>query len=179
MSVHGSAVKATPDAEGFVRLQRLWKPGDALRLRLPMSVSVNVGRDRNAQGEPYASVSYGPLLFALPIPDTQGPNTPDPAAKWKDALDAPGDRLGIDVTVERQPMPPRWDWPLASPLRLRAHGATIDWDPDPKAPRLPAEPSADGKPPETITLVPYGRTKFRVSMFPITQRLFSLSDLRK
>ena len=148
-------------------------------LRLPMSVSVNVGRDRNSQGAPYTSVSYGPLLFALPIPDTQDPNTPDPAAQWKYALDAPGERLGVDLTVERQPMPARWNWPLASPLRLRAHGVTIDWSPDPKAPRLPGDPIADRKPPEMLTLVPYGCTKFRVSMFPVTQRLFSLSDLLK
>ena len=45
-----------------------------------MSVSVARGRDNNTQGAPYASVSYGPLLFALPIADTQGPNTPDPTA---------------------------------------------------------------------------------------------------
>ena len=59
-----------------------------------MSVSVKTGRDNNAQGAPYASVSYGPLLFALPIADTQGPNTPDPAAKWNYALDVQGEKLG-------------------------------------------------------------------------------------
>ena len=90
LAVNGSAVQAAPDANGFVRVERLWKSGDAIRLRFPMSVSVATGRDSNppygGQGAPYASVSYGPLLFALPIPDTQGPNTPDPAAKWKYAL---------------------------------------------------------------------------------------------
>ncbi len=179
LSVNGSTIQASPDANSFVRVERPWKPGDALRLRLPMSVSVNTGRDRNAQGAPYAAVSYGPLLFALPIPDTQSHNTPDPAAGWKYALDATGERLGADVAAERQPMPARWVWPLASPLKLRAHGVSIDWAPDPKAPRLPSEPSADRKPPETLTLVPYGCTKFRVSMFPITQRLFNLSELKK
>lgn len=178
LSVNGSAIQTSPDANGFVRLQRLWKPGDTLRLRFPMSVRVIAGRDRNAQGAPYAAVSYGPLLFALPIPDIQNPNTPDPAAPWKYALDAPGGRLGADVTVERGPMPARWDWPLAAPLRLQAHGVAIDWAPDPKAPRLPSEPIADPKRPETLTLVPYGCTKFRVSMFPVTQRLLRLADLK-
>ena len=36
---------------------------------------------------PYASVLYGPLLFALPIPEVD-PNTPVKDAKWQYALDA-------------------------------------------------------------------------------------------
>ncbi len=142
LSVNGNGVETTPDAKGFVRLERLWKPGDTLRLRFPMSVSVKTGRDENAQGAPYASVSYGPLLFALPIPDVGGPNTPDPNARWKYALDVQGETLGQDIVVERQAMPGKWDWPLASPLKLRAHGVAIDWNPAPQAPRLPAEPIA-------------------------------------
>ncbi len=167
LSVNGSGVKAAPDAKGFVRVERLWKPGDAIRLRFPMSVSVKTGRDNNAQGAPYASVSYGPLLFALPIPDTQGPNTPDPAAKWKYAMDMQGEKLEHDIVVERQAMPAKWDWPLASPLKLRTNGVAIDWNPEPKAPRLPSGPITKGERPERITLIPYGCTKFRVSMFPI------------
>ncbi|MGO8747793.1 MAG: beta-L-arabinofuranosidase domain-containing protein [Thermoguttaceae bacterium] len=167
LSVNGSGVKTVPDAKGFVRVQRLWKPGDTIRLRFPMSVRVKTGRDNNAQGAPYASVSYGPLLFALPIPDTQSPNTPDPAAKWNYALDVQGENLEHDIVVERQAMPARWDWPLASPLKLQTNGVAIDWNPPPKSPRLPAEAIVKGERPERITLVPYGCTKFRVSMFPI------------
>jgi DUF1680 family protein len=167
LSVNGSGVKTAPDAKGFVRIQRLWKPGDAIRLRFPMSASVKKGRDNNAQEAPYASVSYGPLLFALPIPDTQGPNTPDPAAKWNYALDDQGENLEHDIVVDRQVMPARWDWPLASPLTLQTNGVAIDWNPAPKSPRLPSVAIAKGERPERITLIPYGCTKFRVSMFPI------------
>jgi DUF1680 family protein len=176
LSVNGAAVEAAPDANGFVRLQRTWKPGDSVRLRFPMSASVTTGRDKNAQGAPYASVSYGPLLFALPIPDTQGSNAPDPAAKWCYALDAQGETLEHGIVVERHAMPAKWDWPLASPLALRAHGVAIDWQPAPQAPRLPAEPIAKHGRPESITLIPYGCTKFRVSMFPVSQRLFNLAE---
>ena len=179
LSVNGSAVKTAPDANGFARIERLWKSGDAIRLRFPMSVSVAAGRDSNAQGAPYASVSYGPLLFALPIPDTHGPNTPDPAAKWKYALDVPAQKLEDDFVVERQPMPAKWDWPLASPLKLRANGVAIDWNPEPEAPRLPSEPIAKLERPERITLIPYGCTKFRVSMFPVTELAFSLLDPKR
>ena len=148
LSVNGSGVKTAPDAKGFVRVERLWKPGDAIRLRFPMSVSVKTGRDNNAQGAPYASVSYGPLLFALPIPDTQGPNTPDPAAKWNYALDVQGEKLGADVSVERQAMPAKWDWPLASPLKLRANAVVCDWTPAPKSPVCRPNRSRNGSRPK-------------------------------
>ena len=179
LRVNGSPIEAVPDARGFVRVERLWKAGDAVRLRFPMAVRVTAGRDRNAQGAPYASVSCGPLLFALPIPDTQGPNVPDPAARWKYALDGLGETPQAEVHVERKPMPAPWNWPLAAPVALRARAVPIDWNPDPKSPRLPSEPIVQADPTEPITLVPYGCTKFRVSMFPVTGRLWNRLEATK
>jgi len=174
LTLNGSSVTTAPDARGFVRLERLWKPGDAVRLRFPMSASVKTGRDDNAGGAPYASVSYGPLLFALPIPDVKGPNTPDPAARWNFALDVPAEK-SADFSLERNPMPARWDWPLEAPLKLRLNAVACDWAPDPKQP-LPPAPIAKQEPSEKITLIPYGCTKFRVSMFPITDRAWKASE---
>ncbi len=165
LRINGLAAAAVSDKDGFVRVRRSWRPGDTVSLRFPMSVCVKTGRDDNADGAPYASVSYGPLAFALAIPDIEGPNTPDPAAKWKYAI---ADNPEAGITVERHPMPARWDWPLAAPLTLKAKGVPIDWDPDPKAPRLPATIAQRG-PAEPITLVPYGCTKFRISMFPVAK----------
>jgi hypothetical protein len=121
-------------------------------------------------------VSFGPLLFALPIADGKDANTPDPAAKWQFALDAEESKRGSDseitgITVERSAMPGKWDWPLESPLKLHAGAVPIDWKPTLEKP-LPAEPFAEEGHSERITLVPYGCTKFRVSMFPVTQRTF-------
>jgi hypothetical protein len=185
LNVNGSAAAMERNAKGFARIKRNWKPGDTVRLRFPMKATVRVGRDdapggpydgahratrvtipeeNSTRGVPYASVSHGPLLFALPIPDTVDANTPDPSARWKFALDVqePG------LSVERGAMPTRWDWPLVAPLKLRANAVAIDWQPDPKSPRLPLLPANKTKPAETVTLVPYGCTKFRISMFPVT-----------
>jgi len=185
LSVNGSAVAVQQNAKGFARITRKWKPGDKVRLRLPMNASVQRGRDAasgppydgahrvtpvtipdeaSVRGVPYAAVSYGPLLFALPISDTTDANTPDPSARWRFALDVkePG------LTVERSAMPAQWDWPLKAPLKLRANVVEIAWNPDPKAPRLPLMPAAKLKPGETVSLIPYGCTKFRISMFPVT-----------
>jgi len=130
----------------------------------PLEYRVTIPEATSMRGVPYASVSYGPLLFALPIPDTTDANTPDPSARWRFALDVqkPG------LTVERTSMPPRWNWPLNAPLKLQANAVEIAWDPDPKAPRLPSLPATRAKPAESVTLIPYGCTKFRISMFPVT-----------
>jgi hypothetical protein len=185
MSINGSAVAPEWNEHGFLRVNRNWKSGDRLRLKLPMTAVVQRGRDaasgppyngahsvtpvtipeeNSSQGVPYASVSYGPLLFSLPIPDTTDANTPDPAARWQFALNIqePG------LTVERQALPARWDWPLNAPLKLKVNMVEARWNPDPKNPRLPHFPVIKSKSAEQITLVPYGCTKFRISMFPVT-----------
>ncbi len=69
-------------------------------------------------------------------------------------------------------MPGKWNWPLSAPLVLRVDAVPIDWELDLKAPRLPAQPISRYEPVERIALVPYGCTKFRVSMFPVTERLW-------
>ncbi|MCY2988855.1 MAG: glycoside hydrolase family 127 protein [Planctomycetota bacterium] len=185
LSVNGSAVVVEQNSRGFARVQRTWKPGDTVRLQLPMTAHLQTGRDaaqsapydgahratrvaipeeNSTRGVPYAAVSYGPLLFALPIPDTADANTPDPSARWKFALDVQEPNL----TMERTAMPARWDWPLAAPLTLRANAVEVAWNPDPKVPRLPLLPAAKQTPTERVTLIPYGCTKFRISMFPVT-----------
>jgi hypothetical protein len=170
VSVNGAAIDATPDAKGFVRLHRPWKDGDTIRLQFPMSVQVATGTDKNLKpAAPYATVSYGPLLFALAIADTKNPNTPDPAARWNYALDIAGGSAAAEVTVERGAMPAKWDWALESPLKLRAGAVSFDWKPTHDA-ALPTAPVAATGEAAKITLVPYGCTKFRVSMFPVTER---------
>lgn len=185
LNVNGSGVPSEPDAKGFVRVERVWRPGDAVRLRLPMTVVVATGRDINepgpysgehratvvkippedaVDGAPYATVSYGPLLLALPIPDTTDANTPDAAARWQFALDV----QNPDIKVQRRAMPSRWNWPLASPLVLTANAVAINWSPNLQSPRLPDHPIARQATAQRISLVPYGCTKFRISMFPVT-----------
>lgn len=160
----------------FVRIDSEWKPNDKITLELPMSPELATGKDANAGNAPYATVSCGPLLFALPIADTTDPNTPDPAAKWRFALDAPQENP--EIAVERTAMPARWDWPLNSPLKLRVRAVPFDWQPTLEKP-LPAEPIAATTPPEPITLVPFGCTKLRISMFPVTANAANADDKQK
>jgi hypothetical protein len=179
ISLDGDAVAAGADAKGFVRIERLWKRGDRIRLRFPMAVRVRMGHDNDAADTPYAAVSCGPLLFALPIAEASDPNTPDPAARWKFALDAGGEGPDSGIRVERGPLPEGWCWGLDAPVRLRARARSFDWKSEVRkagpvdAPTmLPKEPVAGGGEPEDVVLVPYGCAKFRISMFPVTEDMY-------
>ena len=201
LSLNGAPGKVLPDPRGFVRLERLWQQGDRLHLHFPMTPRLKVGHDNDAADTPYATVSFGPLLFVLGIPDTKDANTPDPAVPWNYALDAPNETTAPTFDVQRQPMPARWDWPFASPLRLQALARPFDWKPLPReslpaaggaspggaspfqigkvTTLLPAEPVAGGGAPERITLIPYGCAKFRISMFPLTDRAYKALERGK
>jgi hypothetical protein len=115
-------------------------------------------------------------LFALPIPDTKDANTPDEKAKWKYALDVKHEEPGPDIKVKRLSMPAKWDWPLESPLKLQASVQSFDWNWATNNCVLPAEPIAGGNISEKVTLVPYGCAKFRISMFPVTERAWKVLE---
>ena len=178
LTVNGKNVAASADAKGFVKLERRWTAGDRVALRLPMRVEIAAGRETPFPRDkyfakrslsqltdihnPFVSVSYGPLLFALPIPDAD-PNEPLPNATYSYALDASS---GREALVLRQAPPAHWSWQLDAPLKLQLPARRFDWRPTELQP-LPAAPVEQGQP-ARITLVPYGCTKFRVSMFPVT-----------
>jgi hypothetical protein len=114
---------------------------------------------------PYESVLLGPLLFALPIPEVDS-NTPVKNARWQYAIDTDVRRRGNGIKVIRRPMPAHWDWSPDAPVALEAPARAFDWRPT-DAQALPDGP-IEGSAPEIIRLVPYGCTKFRISMFPVT-----------
>jgi hypothetical protein len=172
-------------AHGFAKVERKWKVGDKIELTFPMHAEITEGREtpypqmdyfkrggsvgRNLANEtevssPFRVVTYGPLLFALPVKDIDE-NTQDQSAKWNYALVSDN---GNDIEIERHPMPARWAWKIEdAPVRLKVRAAEFDWQPTETLP-MPKEyiKTVTAKA-EEITLVPYGCTKFRISMFPI------------
>jgi hypothetical protein len=171
--------------DGFMKVLRQWKSGDVIALSFPMHVTVTDGvetpypesdyfikggsagrklapvKDVNS---PYRTVSYGPLLFALPVNDLD-PNHQAPDAKWQYALVS---NRAKDYRIEHVKMPAYWSWQIAeAPVRLKTKAVAFDWQPSPVLP-LPKEYVTGGVR-EEITLIPYGCTKFRISMFPIAK----------
>jgi len=180
------------DGKGFVRIARSWTKGDVLELRFPMTPCVVRGYETEFPSAnrdyfkfepaplfsprhlPYASVLYGPLLFALPIADID-PNTPAEHARWQFALDTDTAHGDNGIKVKRKPMPHHWDWPLDAPVAIQVPSRSFDWNPN-DAQALPERPVTGGLS-ESIRLVPYGCTKFRISMFPVTSRSWTSPPL--
>ena len=87
ITVNGGEVSSNDGVKGFVKVARRWSKGDVVELKFAMAPRVERGYEtefpaanRQYYGPepdavfqprrlPYASVVYGPLLFALPIPD--------------------------------------------------------------------------------------------------------------
>ena len=190
VKINGQAVAANIDS-GYCTIERTWKKGDIVELTMPMKARVLHGREtpfpdnpyftgptsrklaklKNVYlKNPYASVQYGPLLFALPIPDIS-PNEAGSAA-YNYALDLDPEKLSDQVEVIRGPMPEHWHWQLDAPLQLSVRAKQFNWFwPDEFQP-LPMEPVQQGEEAK-INLVPYGCTKFRISMFPVTTEMWN------
>ena len=139
LELNGSTV-AVKSERGFAKIARVWKKGDTLRLTFPMKPRVEIVRDMNDMGRRRAVVSFGPLLMAYAYP------AKDDNTIIGDATEPVLDPASIaGAQVVRTAMPAVWDWPLDAPVKLVAKDAA-------------------GNP---LTLVPYGCTKLRVSMFPV------------
>ena len=183
IKVNGRSVPA-PAGEPFVKVVRNWRPGDKVTLRFPMAVNMITGKEtpypqvpyfRSGRkiaretnvSSPYGIVYFGPLLFSLPIRD-EDPNREAPNAQFNYALDITpeGARHG-KVKVVRHAMPQEWTWALDAPVQLVVDARKFDWHPTELQP-LPDHPVTGGTRAK-IVLVPYGCTKFRVSMFPVTE----------
>ena len=189
ITVNGENITATPNEHGFAKIARTWNDGDKIELVLPMTPKVETGIDRNAKQidmpeggawgkgsvpgmyaddelskAPFASVSYGPLLFALGIAEIDE-NTPQPDFKWQFALD-PTTALA-NAKVVRSPMPSKWNWPFDAPVKLEVGAVAAEWTQDDTFARLPAADEMKLGDKETLTLIPYGCAKLRVSMFPV------------
>jgi hypothetical protein len=185
IKVNGDVVVLNSSASGFVKIDREWKKGDLVDLDFPMQVEVIDGRENafpqdkyflegSSSGRPLAketevnspfrTIYYGPLLFALPIKDIN-PNEQAPGEKWNYALLS---KEAGAIQVSRSKMPAQWTWQIAdAPVKLKVKAATFDWKPTAILP-LPKE-EVTGVEETDITLVPYGCTKFRISMFPIAK----------
>ena len=163
-------------AGGFHLIDRTWSPGDRVVLNLPMQPRTSRWhRDGVA-------VERGPLIFALRMdeqwtPITSGMKRPAPPpardwevrakSPWNYALSTGSDDAGRMDVVDK----PVGDYPFSpsgAPVEIRARARRVpQWQlVEGSAGPLPESPVRSSEPEETITLVPYGAAKLRVTVFP-------------
>jgi hypothetical protein len=172
---HGSIQSTGGGA--YICVKRIWSNGDRLELRLPMKTTVRKWRKNNNS----VSVERGPLTYALKIGEKQVrtgggtdawpafeilPTTPwnyglvldesDPAASFELVIkDWDGTKQPFDAET--------------APLELHAPAARIPgWKLDQHGlvGKLSPSPVKSTEPVETVTLIPMGCARLRISAFP-------------
>jgi hypothetical protein len=194
IKINGTEIDVIKEINGFFKVSRLWKKSDKIILYFPMTAKMLKGKEtpypRIAYFEhdndrmlakdttinsPYGCVYYGPLLFSLAIAD-ENPNKEMADAKFNYALDVTSNDAAGQIEVIRKPMPEKWTWSLDAPVQLKVQVREFDWKPTESQP-LPEELVKKGEA-KSVVLIPYGCTKFRVSMFPLTETSWDfLSDI--
>jgi hypothetical protein len=170
VTVNGTAVPAIV-AGNFARIEREWKEGDRVELRFPMAARLTRWYNQSV------AVERGPLVYSLRIGESWNKiKQTGPAADWEVyptspwnyglVLD-PANLTGV-FTVKERPLAKQpftaLDAPVEITLKARRlpQWTLLDDSPGP----VPASPATTKRPEETITLVPYGAARLRITAFP-------------
>lgn len=168
--VNGSAQKSVK-AGGFHRIERTWKSGDRVELRFPMKIRAVPGYNNGVV------VERGPLVYSLKIgEDWRKLKDHAPAADWE-VHPATAWNYGLIVDPARPDKTLRFarkpggKYPFSpdgAPVEIAAKGRKIPaWAMENgSAAPPPSSPAVSTEPVETLTLIPYGAAKLRITVFP-------------
>ncbi len=162
---------------GWISVNRRWKTGDAVLLKLPMKIELRVWKDNRDS----VSVYRGPLAYSLKIGERYKkfgglsslpavdvyPTTP-----WNYGLDVSLKDPAASIHVIEKPI--SGDRQLFSrdyaPIELKAEGSLIPgWGQESNGmvEEVQQGPIRSDQPPVQITLIPMGAARLRISAFPL------------
>lgn len=181
------AIKGQPGK--YVRVEREWRDGDSIEIKLPMRPRVKVWD----QMKNSVTVYYGPLGFSLKIGEkftrVDGTKNAQWDSGWQSGAD-PSKWPTYEITPTTPwnyglPAKPKFTvvrraWPgdnnpftqASTPIEIRTQGRQIpEWriDQDGLVGILPQSPVHVDTPIEEITLVPMGAARLRISSFPVVK----------
>ena len=181
LAVNGASMRMPTVSEGFITLRRRFNPGDTVTLTLPMRLAVSRWPENGI------GIERGPIVYSLPInanwtsivePKYTTPEFPSwnalPASAWNYGLLLKSGDLEGQIKIQQRTVTddPWNDPPIALSVpakKIEGWGLLANPDkPEQKfTPPLPdLSVSKVSEPVETVTLVPYGSTKLRVTIFP-------------
>ncbi len=176
VTLNGKDLQVKSEPLSYIVVDRTWSDGDQLALRLPMEVSVR----KWPANKDSVSVDYGPLTFSLKIDEKwvrYGTNDKwpgwevFPTAPWNYGLvlDPNDPAKSFEVVHKPGPLAPQPFTPDAAPIELRVKARKIPaWKLDHQGLVEPLQqsPAQSSEPEETITLIPMGAARLRISSFP-------------
>ena len=159
----------------FFKIEREWKPGDAVDITFVTTVRIDRGFNRSA------SVMYGPLVFSLKIGEkwkklADKGQTADwsvePKTPWNYALLLDGRKAGVGLSVEIHRMGDNPFTADGTPIVLRAMAKRVPtWKlVDGSAGPVPESPVDVGGGAEKIELIPFAAAKLRITAFPVAKK---------
>jgi hypothetical protein len=172
LTVNGEPQPA-PAGATFAVIQRAWKAGDKIELRLPIKPRVLPGYNGSV------SVRAGSLVFSLPVDQDwlklrdRGPASDwqvFPASSWNYAI-----ATAATTPQNEGELKLKQSAIGSPPFTRRSPGVTIDvsaskvptWRAvDGVADPMPQSPVPASEPAETVTLIPYAAAKLRITAFP-------------
>jgi DUF1680 family protein len=170
VTVNGRAEEGVKPGS-FYRIEREWKSGDRVELRFPMPVRTSTWYNNSM------AVERGPLVFSLKIGEAWNKlKQTGPAADWEVYPTTPWNyALAVDpkdiaqaFQVREKPMDKQPYSPPGAPLEILVKARRLpSWQlVDDSAGPLPVSPVTTKQTEETVTLIPYGSAKLRITAFP-------------
>jgi len=178
VAINGQAVPAASRPGAFLRVDRTWKPGDTVTLKLPLDIRLTTWeKNRNA-----VSVHRGPLTFSIKIgerwercggTDAWPELEVFPTTPWNYGVVLNAKKPEKSVKVVKWsggPLPAQPFTPTTAPVELRVSAKKIPaWKQDSLGlvGKLQPSPVKSDQPVETITLIPMGAARLRLTAFPV------------
>jgi hypothetical protein len=177
VQVNGLVAEVSAKPDQFLVIDRAWNDGDTVSLKLPMEIRIRKW-EKNKEA---VSVDRGPLTFALEIGEKwqkyggsdQWPDMkvlPTTAWNYGLVLDETDPAKSFQVIQKNGPLAsPRFTHET-TPIELKARAKKIPkWTTDGKELIRPLElsPVKSDEPTETVTLIPMGAARLRISSFPV------------
>jgi len=178
VAVNGKPIRLEAKPLEFIRMDRRWRDGDTVELRMPMKLGIR----HWPKNHDAVSVDYGPLSFSLEIKEkftadkAHNANWPDwnvyPESPWNYGLvlNEQNPAASFKLIQSNGPLAAQPFTPETTPIKLEATGRRIpNWtlDRNNVIGKLESSPVKSDQPDEKVTLIPMGAARLRVSMFPV------------
>jgi hypothetical protein len=170
VAVNGTPVQAVV-AGSFARIEREWREGDRVELRFPMAVRLTRWYNQSV------AVERVPLVYSLRVGESWNKiRQVGPAADWEVYPTSPWNyglvldpaNLNGAFAVRERPVAKQPFTVLDAPVEITVKAkrlpqwTLVDDSPGP----LPVSPVTTKRAEETVTLVPYGAARLRITAFP-------------